>query len=197
VSSEDWLRTWGTADCAEAGHVRLRHSTGAEVPPRTTGRVLLRALEADRISCFGSPNKTVGSNDGDYETAGNIGLLDEDGYLFVIGWSAEAIIKGAVDTYPGEMAQRLTHLEVVDAAVIGVPDPDRSESVPPSWSPPPAWARGVVESLIDPAAPGSPTTGAPARRPRRPAAPRTETGKVEERRLRAGHRRLVAEGARA
>src|SRR5438045_9176007 len=63
-------------------------------------------------------------------TVGDVGYLDEDGYLYLTDRKTYMIISGGVNIYPQETENLLiTHPKVMDAAVIGVPDEDLGESV--------------------------------------------------------------------
>jgi fatty-acyl-CoA synthase len=87
-------------------------------------------LPATGFQYFNDETKTLSNRRGDYFTLGDIGYLDEDDYLFLTGRSAETIIAGGVNIYPQEIENLLvTHPKVMDAAVIGAPDPDLGEQV--------------------------------------------------------------------
>ena len=61
---------------------------------------------------------------------GDVGYLDEDGYLYLTDRASNLIISGGVNIYPQEIENVLTmHPEVLDAAVLGVPDPEMGEQV--------------------------------------------------------------------
>jgi len=76
-----------------------------------------------RFEYYKSPEKTEGSYRGEYFTLGDVGYLDDDGYLFLTDRSAHLVISGGVNIYPAEVEQALAALpDVVDAAVFGVPD---------------------------------------------------------------------------
>jgi long-chain acyl-CoA synthetase len=74
--------------------------------------------------------KTASALRDGYFTAGDIGYLDADGYLFLNGRSAELIISGGVNIYPQEIDDVLAqHRAVADVACVGVPDEDLGEEV--------------------------------------------------------------------
>ncbi|MEL6982694.1 MAG: acyl-CoA synthetase, partial [Actinomycetota bacterium] len=77
------------------------------------------------------PEKTEAAKlPGGRTTLGDIGYLDEDGYLFLTDRKAHMIISGGVNIYPQEIEDQLvTHAAVADVAVFGVPDPEMGEQV--------------------------------------------------------------------
>ena len=83
-----------------------------------------------RFEYYKSPEKTAGSYRGEYFTLGDVGYLDDDGYLFLTDRSAHLIISGGVNIYPAEVeAALIEHPAVGDVGVIGVPDEDWGELV--------------------------------------------------------------------
>jgi long-chain acyl-CoA synthetase len=131
VSSEEWLTKPGTVGKPPtADHIRILDDAGHDCPPGEPGTVYLKAPHDSRFDYFKDPDKTAGSYLGDHYTLGDVGYLDEDGYLFLTDRSANLIISGGVNIYPAEVeAELLTHPAVGDVAVIGVPDEDWGESV--------------------------------------------------------------------
>ena len=77
------------------------------------------------------PAKTASVTDGHgWRTLGDVGYLDEDGYLYLTDRQAHMIISGGVNIYPQEAENVLSaHPAVVDVAVLGVPDPEMGEQV--------------------------------------------------------------------
>jgi len=110
---------------------------GVEAPPHQVGKIYLRAPEESRFAYFKDAEKTRSAyhEGSDYFTLGDMGYLDEDGYLYLSDRSADLIISGGVNIYPAEVdAVLLAHPAVADTATVGVPNDDWGEEV-----------RGVVQ----------------------------------------------------
>ena len=131
INSQDWL-----------DHPRLgRHApifgqftsstrTASELPPASRRRLFRRRPGRSRY--HNDPEKTQIapiSRDG-WSTLGDVGYLDEDGYLYLTDRKAHMIISGGVNIYPQETENVLiNHPEVLDVAVFGVPNEDFGEEV--------------------------------------------------------------------
>jgi long-chain acyl-CoA synthetase len=131
VDSHTWLGKPGTVGRPEPReHVRVGDEEGVALPTGTEGLVWIRSKPEDRFVYHGDPDKTAGAYRGEYFTLGDVGYLDEDGYLFLTDRSAHLIVSGGVNIYPAEVdAVLLEHPAVGDAATIGVPDDEWGESV--------------------------------------------------------------------
>jgi long-chain acyl-CoA synthetase len=130
ISTEDWLRRPGAVGRPEPGQVQIRDDDGSVLGPGEIGTLYIRAPEEGRFSYHGDEEKTASSYDGDYYFLGDIGYLDEDGWLFLTDRSANLIISGGVNIYPAEVeAVLIGHPAVGDVAVIGVPNEDWGEEV--------------------------------------------------------------------
>jgi long-chain acyl-CoA synthetase len=167
--SEEWLTRPGTVGRARPGRVLTTDEDGTvwcAVPPFA------------RFSYYGDPEKTAAAwrdtPDGPAFTAGDVGRLDEDGYLFLDGRREDLVISGGVNVYPLEVEQvLLEHPGVDDVAVYGVPDD--------------AWGQRVCAAYVGTATPDELDAFvrerlAPPKRPKTwhelPDLPRTLTGKV-------------------
>jgi long-chain acyl-CoA synthetase len=131
VDSHTWLRKPGTVGKpVPADQIRIGDEDATPLPPHEVGLVWLRTSRRSPFSYYNDPDKTDGAHRGDYFTLGDMGYLDEDGFLFLTDRTANLIISGGVNVYPAEVdAVLLEHPTVADAATIGVPDEDWGESV--------------------------------------------------------------------
>lgn len=130
ISAPEWLERPGSVGRPQPGaQVRILGSDGQEAPVGDTGRVYLR-MGSHAFEYRGDPDKTRASRMGDFVTVGDLGRVDEEGYLYLLGRSAEVVVSGGINVYPAEVeAAILSHPEVEDVGVIGVPDPEWGERV--------------------------------------------------------------------
>ncbi|WP_193789656.1 acyl-CoA synthetase [Nocardiopsis halophila] len=109
--------------------LRIVGADGRALPPGETGTVYMRMLGPD-FEYKGDRRKTDEARLDGFFTLGDIGRLDEDGHLYLSDRTSEVIISGGANIYPAEIEKELlTHPEVMDAAVFGVPDDDWGEQV--------------------------------------------------------------------
>lgn len=128
ASTEDWLARPGTVGRIHTGaSVVILDDDGNVAPPNTEGGVYFKATGAP-FYYQGDPDKTASAFRGDYFTAGDIGYIDDDGYLFLSGRRADVIVSAGVNIYPAEIE---TVLDVVpgvgDLCVVAGPDEERGE----------------------------------------------------------------------
>ncbi len=131
VDSATWLAHPGTVGRPLVpGLVKVADEDGGELPPGEIGLVFLQAPPATRFDYYGDADKTAGAFRGDYFTLGDMGYMDDEGYLFLTDRTANLIISGGVNIYPAEVdAVLLEHPAVDDVATIGVPDEEWGEVV--------------------------------------------------------------------
>jgi long-chain acyl-CoA synthetase len=130
ISPQDWARKPGTVGrAAPAVTVKILDESGNELPPMEVGLVYVSAWGA-RFAYKDAPEKTASAWRGDLYTVGDMGYLDEDGFLFLTDRKIDMIISGGANIYPAEVEAVLyTHQAVGDCAVIGVPDEEWGEQV--------------------------------------------------------------------
>jgi len=131
IDSETWLQKPGSVGkTPNPENTRILDENGDAVPDGEVGTIYFRAPEVGRFEYFKSPEKTAESYRGDWFTLGDMGFMDEDGFLFLTGRSAETIISGGVNIYPQEIdAVLLEHPDVLDLCTVGVPNEEWGEEV--------------------------------------------------------------------
>ena len=153
ATPQDWRDRPGTVGRAwPVSQVMIADDDGTECPPGQPGTVYLR-MGLD-FEYKGDPAKTEASRLRGFFTAGDIGYLDQDGYLFLCDRKSDVIISGGVNIYPAEIeAELIMHPAVADVAVFGIPDDDWGERVmavvqPADGQPAsPDLAAGILASL--------------------------------------------------
>src|SRR5215467_625469 len=130
ITAGQWLRKPGSVGLPWQGsEVRVLDRAEHEVAPGQRGLVYMR-MGTSSFSYWGDEEKTRAARAGDLFTVGDIGYLDEDGYLFLCDRDSDVIISGGVNIYPAEVEAELScHPAVADAAVFGIPHDDWGEEV--------------------------------------------------------------------
>lgn len=133
--SEQWLAHPGTVGRAEGTcAVAVLDPEGRELPAGATGEIHLRPADTwPRFTYLGDPAKRAAMESPThpgYVTIGDIGHLDEDGYLYLSDRRNDMVISGGTNIYPAEIEGCLLALDGVrDAAVFGIPDAEYGEAL--------------------------------------------------------------------
>ena len=128
--SEDWLTHRGTVGKVVLGELHVLDEERRPCPTGSSGTLWFKTVTP--FEYFNDPVKTAEarSADGSMSTVGDVGYVDEDGYVYLTDRKAFMIISGGVNIYPQEAENLLiTHPKVADAAVFGVPNEDLGEEV--------------------------------------------------------------------
>ena len=126
--TEGWLAHPGSVGRPVFGEPHIVDDEGNELPIGEEGLVYFSGGRA--FEYHNDPGKTADAHMGEWSTMGDVGRLDEDGYLYLTDRKSNMIISGGVNIYPQEAENiLLTHPRVHDVAVIGIPHPDFGEEV--------------------------------------------------------------------
>ena len=171
--------------------VRVVDDAGADVPTGCVGEIIMRGRWLTR-GYWDDPERTAEAIRGGWLYSGDLGRLDDEGYLYIVDRKKDLIITGGANVASTEVEAVLYgHPDVLEAAVIGVPDPEWGERV------------HAVVALVD----GGTVTAAelvehcrgrlahfkaPKSVEVRAALPKTSTGKLAKAQLRAEHRAAAA-----
>ncbi|WP_094289676.1 fatty-acid--CoA ligase FadD4 [Mycobacterium lehmannii] len=137
ITAEDWLNHPGSVGKPLLGEAHVLGEDGEELPPGQPGQIYFD-MGPMRFVYHNDPVKTAESREKHgWVTVGDVGYLDEDGYMFLTDRKHHMIISGGVNIYPQEAESLLiTHPKVLDAAVFGVDDEEMGQRV-----------KGVVQTV--------------------------------------------------
>ncbi|MDZ4370817.1 MAG: acyl-CoA synthetase [Phenylobacterium sp.] len=130
INSEEWLAHRGSVGRATSPvQLKICGEDGEELPARAEGLVYFAG--GGQFEYHNAPEKTAEStHPKGWTTLGDVGWLDEEGYLYLTDRKSFMIISGGVNIYPQEIENLLiTHPRVADAAVVGAPDDEMGEMV--------------------------------------------------------------------
>lgn len=124
ISPDEWRAKPGSVGTPWPGvQVRILDEHGSELPPGQDGLIYILPPGGARFQYHNDPTKTAQAWREQGYTVGDVGHLDDDGYLYVTDRAADMVIRGGVNIYPREVEDALhRHPAVVDCAVFGVPD---------------------------------------------------------------------------
>ncbi len=132
ITSPEWLDHPGSVGRAIPPFTALVvDDDGHAVPPRTEGRLFFEDATGRGVVYPNDPAKSAQAHlrPGVF-TLGEIGYVDEDGYVYITDRFSDMIVSGGANIYPAEAEKVLiTHPQVADVAVIGIPDTDMGEAV--------------------------------------------------------------------
>ena len=160
ITGDEWLEHRGSVGRAVIGEFMIADLDGNPLPPGEKGEVWLRNTSGKPTYHYiGAEPRTL---DGGWESLGDMGWFDEDGYLYLADRMQDMILSGGANIYPAEVEAALQeHPAVRSVAVIGLPDEDRGNTSTPSSR---RTRRSSTRPSCSPSRPSaSPATSSPAR----------------------------------
>jgi bile acid-coenzyme A ligase len=142
LRGDEWLAHPGSVGRGFRGtEIRIAGPDGRELPPGEVGEIYLRSPTTGLYTYLGGAPLLPTTDDG-FGTAGDLGSLDEDGYLYIADRRVDLIISGGANVYPAEVESALAdHPAIADVVVVGLADAE--------------WGRRV-HAIIEPADPEQP-----------------------------------------
>jgi long-chain acyl-CoA synthetase len=187
VRRDEWRDRPGTVGRPLPGMaVKVLDEAGQPVPADVEGTVYFAPTKGRLFHYQGDDAKTEGAHVGDAFTVGDIGRLDEEGFLYLCGRAAEVVVSAGVNVYPAEIDQALCDVPgIADLAAVGALDDERGEVIALFVQLLPDADESTVMSNLEAT---STERLAPYKRPRSIAVveeiPRDQTGKLLRRVLR-------------
>ncbi|MCC2104399.1 MAG: AMP-binding protein [Hyphomicrobiales bacterium] len=131
ATSEDALKKPGTVGRPiEGAEVVIVGENGEALGPNQTGEIFTRINGMPDFTYFNKPEKRVEIDRNGLITSGDVGYLDDDGYLFINDRKRDMVISGGVNIYPAEIESVALHMpDIKDCAVFGIPDAEFGESL--------------------------------------------------------------------
>jgi long-chain acyl-CoA synthetase len=132
ITGDEWLKKPGTVGRPlPVVAIEIVSDEGEILPPNEAGTVYVRNLIGGDFTYHGAPEKTAEAHrEPGVMTVGDVGYLDDEGYLFLCDRKIDMIISGGVNIYPAEIeAVLVNHPAVLDAAVFGIPHDEFGEEV--------------------------------------------------------------------
>ncbi|MGZ4718077.1 MAG: AMP-binding protein, partial [Acidimicrobiales bacterium] len=130
ITSEEWLAHRGSVGKSAQGDVHICNADGTELPVGADGLVYFEVAPGSNFEYHDDPAKTasVWHPTQPWRTLGDIGRVDSEQYLYLSDRATFMIISGGANVYPQEIESVLVaHPQVIDAAVVGIPDEDLGE----------------------------------------------------------------------
>ena len=130
ISGREWLAHPGSVGRPTGGRqIRILDEQGRELPPGEIGEVFMMP-PGGRGSTYRYIGADARATSDGWETLGDLGYVDADGFLYLVDRRTDLIVTGGANVYPAEVEAALeAHPRVRSCAVIGLPDPDLGQRV--------------------------------------------------------------------
>ena len=149
LRGDEWLKHPGSVGRGfRDTEVRILSPDGTVLPPGEVGEIYLRSPYTGAYSYLGGAPLLPRTDDG-FGSAGDLGHVDEDGYLYIADRRVDLILSGGANVYPAEVESALAdHPAIADVVVVGLPDPEWGQRVHAIVAPMHADAPPVAEDVI-------------------------------------------------
>ena len=130
-TSEEWLAHRGTVGKAlPNASVKILSESGEELEKGATGEVVCRLLDTADFTYHGDDDKRARAEKAGLISLGDVGYLDQDGFLYLCDRAKDMVISGGVNIYPAEIEAELHKMPgVADCAIFGIPDEEFGEAL--------------------------------------------------------------------
>lgn len=123
IRGDEWLAHQGSVGRSAACEIRILDPDGNPLPPREVGEIFMRRRDGSTPTFHYIGASPLKSTPEGFSSLGDLGWLDEDGYLYIADRRVDMIVSGGANVYPAEVEAALSeHPGLADVAVIGVPD---------------------------------------------------------------------------
>jgi bile acid-coenzyme A ligase len=129
INGADWLTHPGSVGRVAAGEIKIVDDAGEELPADEVGEVYMRPEDPARVTYFykGASARQLGER---WESLGDMGCLDDEGFLYLADRRSDMILSGGANIYPAEVEAAIdAHPLVKSSAVIGLPDEDLGQRI--------------------------------------------------------------------
>jgi bile acid-coenzyme A ligase len=130
ISGAEWLAHRGSVGRPTAGRrIRILDAAGRDQPPGEIGEVYMMPPggQGSTYRYLGAESRATADG---WESLGDLGYLDADGYLYLVDRRSDMIVSGGANVYPAEVEAAIdAHPAVLSCAVVGLPDPDLGQRV--------------------------------------------------------------------
>ena len=128
ITGSEWLEHRGSVGRPTAGEMKIVRADGTDADPGELGEVFMRPAEG--VTTYRYIGAEANRLDDGWESLGDLGWMDEDGYLYLGDRKQDMILSGGANIYPAEVEAAIDrHPEVISCAVVGLPDEDLGQRV--------------------------------------------------------------------
>ncbi|MCC2107855.1 MAG: AMP-binding protein, partial [Hyphomicrobiales bacterium] len=129
IPGTEWVKRKGSVGRVEIGSAKVVDDDGRELPPGEVGEIYLRSAEGPGTTYHYLGAEPKRDTDG-WESLGDVGRIDEDGYIWLADRRTDMILRGGANVYPAEVeAALIAHPDIASCAVVGLPHPDLGSSI--------------------------------------------------------------------